>query len=60
MRPSKGIANLDNLKFMFLWLLFGGFFLKKLNLPQMQKVKCKCLHSRQPCKKLHPVCTAVF
>ena len=60
MRASKGIANLANLKFMFIWLFFGDFFLKKLNLPQMQKVKCKCLHSRQPCKKLHNVCTVVF
>ena len=55
MRPTKGIVNLANLKVMFIWLgFFCIFFLflsfVSLNLPQMQKVKCKCLHALQPCR----------
>ena len=58
MRPSKRIVNLANLKVMFIWLFF---FLKSLNLLQMEKVQCKCLHTLQPCKNfMHALCTAVF
>ena len=46
MRPSKGIINLANLKTMF------GCYLRKLNLQQMRKVQCKCLHAQQPSKIL--------
>ena len=57
MRPTKGIINLANLKVLFIW----ASFLKKLNLLQMPKIKCKCLHARNPCKDfMHPVFTAVF
>ena len=42
-------------------LCLFGCFLKKLNLPQIQKVQCKCFHAHQPCKNFrHPICTAVF
>ena len=53
MRPSKSIINLANVHL--------AVYLEKLNLPEMQKVKCKSLHARQPCRtSTHPICTAVF
>ena len=52
MRQSKGIINLANLR---------TIYMRKLNLLQMQKVQCKCLHAQQPCKNFtHLICTVVF
>ena len=56
MRPSKGIINLAILR-----TIFGYLFVRKLNLLQMQKIQCNCLHAEQPCKNFtHLICTAVF
>ena len=53
MRSSEGIINLANLRTVF--------YLRKVNLLQMQNVQCKCLHAQQPCKNFtHLICTAVF
>ena len=36
-------------------------YLRKLNLLQMQKVRCRCLHAQQPCKNFtHLICIAIF
>ena len=38
-----------------------AIYLRKLNLLQMQKVQCICLHAQQPCKNFtHHICTALF
>ena len=38
MRPSKGIVNQANLKFVFIWLFFGGVFLVEIEFTANAKI----------------------